>query len=98
SRRWHFGLVGRFALASGIVFVLSAVVVSMFASKELAHQAQRSAQFHAVFVADRVMRYALEDAGAGDDLDAGLSHKAFHRLDTLVRSRILEDPVVRVKV
>ena len=95
--RWHLGLVGKFALASGIVFVLSAVVVSMFASKELARQAQRSARFHAVFVTDRVMRYALEDADTGD-VQGRLGRREFNRLDALVRSRILQDPVERVKV
>jgi len=97
-RTVHLGLVGRFALASGIVFVLIAVGLSMFASKDLTRQAERSAQFHSVFVADRVMRYALEDAGTGDDFEQPLPRRAFNRLDALVRSRILQDPVERVKV
>ena len=84
--------MGRFALASGIVFVLIAVGLSMFASKDLTRQAERSAQFHSVFVADRVMRYALEDAGTGDDFEHPAHPRAFNRLDALVRSRILAGP------
>ncbi len=78
--------------------MLIAIGLSLVASKELARQSERSAQFHAVFVADRVMRYALEDAGTGDDFSQPLDRRAFNRLDALVRSRILQAPVKRVKV
>ncbi|HXJ65534.1 MAG TPA: HAMP domain-containing sensor histidine kinase [Actinomycetota bacterium] len=97
-RRFRLGLVGRFALASLVVFVLIALGVSFVASREMVRQAERSAQFHAVYVADHVMRFALEESRPGDDFETPFTGRAYQRLDTLVRTRILEDPVVRVKV
>ena len=97
-RRWHLGLVGRFALASLVVFVLIALALSFIASRELARQAERSAEFHAEYVADHVMKYALLDVRPDGDLAAPFRGNAYRRLDQLVRTRILEPPVVRVKV
>ena len=97
-KRWHLGLVGRFALASLVVFVLIAVAVSFIASRELARQAERSAEFHAEYVADHVMKYALLDVRPDGNMSAPFTGKAYRRLNELVRTRILEAPVVRVKV
>jgi signal transduction histidine kinase len=97
-RRWHLGLVGRFALASLVVFVLIALAVSFIASRELARQAERSAAFHSEYVADHVMKYALLDVRPDGNMSAPFTGRAYQRLDALVRTRILEAPVVRVKV
>ncbi len=97
-RRWHLGLVGRFALASMVVFVLIALAVSFIASRELARQAEHSAEFHAEYVADHVMKYALLDVRPDGTMSTPFTGRAYHRLDALVRTRILEAPVERVKV
>jgi len=89
--------VARFALASLAAFVAIALAVSFFASRQLTHRAEVSAQFHAVFVTDNVLRYALEDAKSSS-MESPLTGARYQRVNRLVRERILNAPVVRVKV
>src|SRR6266511_2710913 len=96
-RKLRLGLVARFALASLAAFVAIALAVSFFASRQLTHRAEVSAQFHAVFVTDNVLRYALEDAKSSS-MESPLTGARYQRVNRLVRERILNAPVVRVKV
>ena len=92
------GLVARFALASLIVFVLIAVAVSFFSSRELVRRAEQSAQFHAEFVTHDVMRHVFDTSHANPATGEPFAGHVRKRFDSLVRSLVLHDPVVRVKV
>jgi len=89
--------VARFALASLVVFGLIALAVSFEASRELTHRAESSAQFHAAFVTENLLRNAMEDANSVS-IDTPLTGVRYQRLNRLVRERVLHAPVVRVKV
>jgi signal transduction histidine kinase len=98
TRKFRLGLVARFALASLAVFVLIAVVLSFVASKQMIRRAEASAQYHAEFVTDNMLRYALDEANLPGGMDHPITGKPYKRLDQLVTKRILESPVLRVKL
>jgi signal transduction histidine kinase len=97
-RRLHLGLVARFALASLAIFVLIAIALSFVASREMSRRAERSAEFHAVVEANEVFRFALEDSGVRVPLHGLIAGRNYAQLNALVTSRILQEPVVRLKL
>lgn len=97
-RRLHLGLVARFALASLAVFVLIAIAMSFVASQEMTRRAQRSAELQAVVVAREAFRFALVDSGIHATVHRPITGRSYEQLDALVTSRILQDPVVRMKM
>jgi signal transduction histidine kinase len=97
-RRLHLGLVARFALASLVVFVVIAIAMSFVASREMSRRAEHSAELRAVVVAQEVFRFALDDSGIKGTVHKPIRGLRYGHLDALVTSRILQTPVVRVKL
>jgi signal transduction histidine kinase len=96
SLKWHPGLVGSFALASLMAFAVLWGALSFVVSRQVVRSGEQSAQFHAEFVTDSILRYevtARELAGP-----VPVHGAAYRSLDRFVRARILQAPVVRVKI
>lgn len=89
-------LVTRFALTSLVAFVAVGVTLSIVVTSQIRHRQEDLAKFHAVFVVDSILRYEL----TAGDLAAPLAVDGprYRELLLLVRARVLEPPVVRVKV
>lgn len=88
------GLTARFALASLAAFLAIGLGLSFIITKQLIGQEESSARFHARFVANSVLRYAL----GRDDVGLPFTGSRYVRLDRFVRERILEPPVLRLKI
>src|SRR5438045_6912732 len=92
--RWRPGLVGSFALASLMAFVVLWGALSFIVSRQVVRSGEQAAQFHAEFVTDSILRYEL----TVHDLAEPVRGAAYRALDRFVQTRILQPPVVRVKV
>ncbi|MDP9340771.1 MAG: HAMP domain-containing histidine kinase [Actinomycetota bacterium] len=92
--KWRPGLVGSFALASLMAFAVLWGALSLVVARQVTRSGEESAQFHAEFVTNSILRYEL----TAHDLAGPLRGRAYRRLDRFVRARILQPPVVRVKI
>ena len=92
--RWRPGLVGSFALASLTAIVVLWGALSFVVSRQLVRSGEQAAQFHAEFVTDSILRYQLHPR----DLAGPVHGAAYRSLDRFVQTRILQSPVVRVKI
>ena len=91
---WRLGLVGSFALASLMAFAAVWVGLSLVVSRQVVSSGENGAQFHAEFVTDSILRYQLSPR----DLAGPVRGPAYRSLNRFVRTRILQPPVVRVKI
>jgi signal transduction histidine kinase len=91
---WRPGLVGSFALASLMAFAVLWGALSFVVSRQVTQSGERDAQFHAEFVTDSILRYRL----TAQDLAGPVQGARYRLIDRFVRARILQPPVVRVKV
>jgi signal transduction histidine kinase len=87
-------LVGRFALASFVVFLATGAVLSMILSRQFVTRQEQAAEFHAHFVVDSILRYRLQ----GEDLSRPLQGADYRALRAFVDQRVLDHAVVRVKI
>jgi signal transduction histidine kinase len=88
------GLVGRFALASLVVFVATGAVLSMIVSRQFVGRQEQAAQFHAQFVVHSILRYRLGSV----DLSAPIQGSEYRKLRRFVEQRVLDRAIVRVKI
>jgi signal transduction histidine kinase len=95
-RAQEIRLVTRFALSSLVAFVAVGVTLSTVVTRQIRQRQEDHAKFHAVFVVDSILRYEL----TLEDLDQPLAIDGarYRELLLLVRARVLEPPVVRVKI
>jgi signal transduction histidine kinase len=91
---WRPGLVGSFALASLMAFAVLWGALSLVVSRQVVQSGQQDAEFHAQFVTNSILRHEL----ASQDLTGPVRGAAYRSLDRFVRTRILQPPVVRVKI
>jgi signal transduction histidine kinase len=89
-------LVTRFALGSLVAFVAIAGVLAHLVSDQLRGRQEQAAKFHAVFITDSILRYELTPADVLAPIDP--SSARYEELLSLVRSRLLQSPVVRLKI
>jgi signal transduction histidine kinase len=89
-------MVVRFAVSSLIAFVAIGAVVSIVLSRQIRQRQEESAKFHAEFVTDSILRYVL----SAKDLSAAIPPDGdrYRELLSYTRSRVLQGPVVRVKI
>src|SRR5712692_6869083 len=89
-------LMTRFALGSLLAFLAVGITVSVVVSRELRNRQEDAARFHAQFVAESILRYEL----SASDVSAPLAVNGprYRELVQFVRARILQSPVVRVKI
>jgi signal transduction histidine kinase len=89
-------LVSRFALSSLVAFVAVGAVLAVAVSRELRQRYEELANFHAAFVVNSILRYELRP----EDLDAPLpvDGARYKEILRFVHARILDPPVVRIKV
>jgi len=89
-------LMTRFALGSLVAFLGVGITLSVVVSRELRNRQEDAARFHAQFVADSILRYELNAGDLGSPL--AVNGPRYRELVEFVRERILQSPVVRVKV
>jgi signal transduction histidine kinase len=94
TSRWRLGLVGRFAVASLVAFVAIGAAISILTNRQVTRTQELDAQFHAEFVAESLLAHRLK----GHDLSAPFKGREYRTLDRYVRTRILDQPVKRVKL
>jgi signal transduction histidine kinase len=89
-------LVPRFALSSLVAFIAIGVALSVVISGQLRDRAEKAAQFHAEFVSSSILRYQLTE----QDLDflTPMHGARYQELRSFVAARIVNFPVVRIKV
>jgi signal transduction histidine kinase len=89
-------LVIWFALSSLIAFVAVGVTLSLVVTRQIRERQEALARFHAVFIVDSILRYEI----TSEDLDSPMDAEGprYRELLRVVRSRILQPPVVRVKI
>jgi signal transduction histidine kinase len=88
------GLVGTFALASLVAFAGIGVAITVLTNRQVIRAQELDAQYHAQFVTDSLLSYRLE----GMNFARPIHGKAYRVLDRFIRSRVLMDPVLRVKL
>jgi signal transduction histidine kinase len=89
-------LIVRFGLASLVAFVTVGFVLAFLVSSQLRGRQEQAAKDHAVFVTDSFLRYELTAQDVAGPIDP--SGRRFLELASLIRSRLLQPPVVRVKI
>ncbi|MGH2821177.1 MAG: sensor histidine kinase [Actinomycetota bacterium] len=89
-----FGLVATFGITSLATFLAIAAILTIVARRHLEHRQLQEAQEHATFVAESMLRYRLSE----ESLNGSLSEKRFEELHRFVSARLLEFPIVRVKI
>src|SRR3989442_9752899 len=96
GRERRFRLARRFALSTLVAFIAIGASLSVVVSRQLRGRQEDAARFHAQFVADSV----LPDHFQASDLQAPFSVTSprYHELLSVVRTRILRRPVVRIKI
>jgi signal transduction histidine kinase len=96
TKERRFRLARRFALSSLVAFLAIGAILSVVVSRQLRGRQEDAARFHAQFVADSVLRDHFE----ASDLHAPMSVRSarYHELLSVVRTRILQKPVVRIKI
>jgi signal transduction histidine kinase len=89
-------LVTRFALSSLVAFVAIGAVFSLVVSNELRARQEQAAEFHAEFVTNSILHYLFTPKDLEKPMDV---HSArYARILADVKQRVLQAPVVRVKV
>src|SRR5437870_368340 len=91
---WRLGLVGSFALASLMAFAAVWAGLSVVVSRQVVSAGEHGAQFHAEFVTNSILRYELTSR----NLAGPIRGSSYQSLNRFVRTRILQPPVVRVKI
>jgi signal transduction histidine kinase len=91
---WRLGLVGSFALASLMAFAAVWAGLSVVVSRQVVSAGENGAQFHAEFVTNSILRYELTSR----NLAGPVRGSSYQSLNRFVRTRILQPPVVRVKI
>ena len=94
TSRWRLGLPGRFALASLVTFVAIGAALTVLTNHQIVHTQELDAQFHAQFVADSLLAHKLPEYG----LKHPVRGRRYRSLNRFVRTRILQFPVMRVKI
>src|SRR5438132_8532987 len=91
-----FRLVSRFAISSLLAFVAVGGILSVVVSRQLRDRQEGAAQFHVQFIAQSVLPYTFRP----DDLVAPLpvTGARYQELLAMVKTRVLQRPVVRVKI
>jgi signal transduction histidine kinase len=89
-------LIVRFGLASLVAFVTVGVVLAFLVSNQLRGRQEQAAKDHAVFVTDSFLRYELTAGDVSGPIDT--TSRRYLELLSLIRSRLLQPPVVRVKI
>jgi signal transduction histidine kinase len=89
-------LVPRFAVSSLVVFMAIGSLLAVVVSREVRAREEETAKFHAVFVTDSILRYELRPTDVRAPMD--VKGNLYQGLLDLVRARILQPPVVRVKI
>lgn len=95
-RAQEIRLVTRFALTSLVAFVAVGATLSIVVTRQIRHRQEDLAKVHAVLVVDSILRYELtiQDLAAPLAVDGA----RYRELLLLVRARVLQPPVMRVKV
>jgi len=96
-KRWSgTGLVTRFAVTSLIAFVAVGGLLAVLVSQQVRARQEEAAKFHAEFVVASILQHALR----ADDVRAPMDVKSdrYRKLLEIVSDRILQHPVVRVKI
>src|ERR671930_2170001 len=88
------GLVGTFALASLVAFASIGVAITVLTNGQVVRAQELDAQHHAQFVTDSLLSHRLE----GMNFSSPVHGRAYRILNQFIRSRVLMDPVVRVKI
>jgi signal transduction histidine kinase len=89
-------LVSRFALSSFVAFVVVGIGLSLVVTRHIRERQEEFAKFHSVFLVESLLRYELTPADLAGPLDPGGNrHRA---LLQLVQARVVQPPVVRVKI
>src|SRR5438874_11527300 len=96
GRRMSSRLMTRFALGSLVAFLAVGIALSIVVSRELRNRQEDAARFHAKFVAESILRYELSASDVNSPL--AVNGPRYRELVAFVRARILQSPVVRVKV
>ncbi len=94
SRLSRIGLVRRFAISALLIFTVVALVLLTLMTGQIRASEESSAQFHATFVANSILRYELTPA----DLAAPVSPARAAAIETFAKARVTEYPTLRVKV
>jgi signal transduction histidine kinase len=89
-------LVIRFAVSTLIAFVAIGAVVSVVLARQIRHRQESFAQFHAVFVTNSILRYELTTKDLAEAMSADSAR--YQELAQFVKSRVVQAPVVRVKI
>jgi signal transduction histidine kinase len=89
-------LVGRFALSSFVAFVVVGIGLSLVVTRHIRERQEEFAKFHSVFLVESVLRYELTPADLAGPLDP--DGNRYRALLQLVHARIIQPPVVRVKI
>jgi signal transduction histidine kinase len=89
-------LIVRFGLASLVAFVTIGFVLAFLVSSQLRGRQEEAAKDHAVFVTDSFLRYELTAQDVSGPIAP--SGRRYLELASLIRSRLLQPPVVRVKI
>src|ERR687888_1197398 len=89
-------LAARFTLSSLVAFIAIGATITLVLSGQIRSRQEASAQFHAVFVTDSILRYALTEK----DLKQPISTTGtrYAELQSFVRARVLQKPVVGLTV
>ena len=96
KRPRHLRLVSTFAIGSLIAFAVIGVALSVVVSRQLRNRQEASAQFHAQFVADSILRYELSPQELA--FLTPLTGNDRNEMYKFVATRVLKWPIVRVKV
>jgi len=86
--------IAAFALGALVVFVSVGIALYTVVQNDVRQAEEGSAQMHAEFVANSILRYVLQPA----DLTAPPADQRRLELTQLVQQRVLVDPTVRVKI
>ena len=86
--------IAAFALGALVVFVSVGIALYTVVQNDVRQAEEGSAQMHAEFVANSILRYVLQPA----DLTAPPADQRQLELTQLVQQRVLVDPTVRVKI
>jgi signal transduction histidine kinase len=89
-------LMTRFAVASLFAFVTIGVVLAFVVSNQIRERQEAAAKLHAVFIVDSVLRFELNQADLQEPVDP--QSPRFAQLLAFMRSRLLHQPVVRLKI
>src|SRR5437762_14380564 len=92
--RRRLGLVGTFALASLVAFAAIGIAITLLTNEQVIRAQELDAQFHAQFVTDSLLAHRLR----GIKFDRPMHGKRYRTVDRFIHSRVLMDPVVRVKI